>query len=71
TTFGKIRCLKFIPSVQSGRVFKDTESVTIWVSDDLNRIPIRIEASLAVGTLHIDLERFRNLNNPFEIQITQ
>jgi hypothetical protein len=26
---------------------------------------------LAVGTLHIDLERFRNLNNPFEIQITQ
>lgn len=71
TTFGKIRCLKFIPSVQSGRVFKDTESVTIWVSDDLNRIPIRIEAGLAVGTLHIDLERFRNLNNPFEIEVTQ
>jgi uncharacterized protein YlbG (UPF0298 family) len=69
TKFGKIRCLKFTPSVQSGRVFKDTESVTIWVTDDLNRIPVRIEAGLAVGTLYIDLERFRNLNNPFEIQV--
>ena len=65
--FGKIRCLKFKPLVQAGRVFKEKESVTIWVSDDKNRVPVRIKASLAVGSLRSDLEEFKGLAHPFNI----
>jgi hypothetical protein len=64
TKFGKIKTLKFRPLVQSGRVFKEEESVTVWVSDDKNKIPLRIKASLAVGSLRADLHSYKGLANP-------
>ena len=68
TTFGKIKCLKIKPYVKSGRIFKKKESLTVWVTADKNRIPIRVKADLAVGAIRVDLEAFSGLNNSFEIQ---
>ena len=67
TKFGKVECLKFRPLVQSGRVFKEKESLTLWVSNDLNKIPIRIKADLAVGSLKADLDGYNGLRNQFKI----
>jgi hypothetical protein len=67
TKFGEINSLVFKPLVQSGRVFKEEESVTIWISDDQNKIPLRIKASLAVGSLRADLDEFKGLAHPFNI----
>ncbi|WP_136466554.1 DUF3108 domain-containing protein [Flagellimonas onchidii] len=67
TKFGKVECLKFRPLVQSGRVFKEQESLTLWVSNDLNKIPIRIKADLAVGSLKADLDGYNGLKNQFKI----
>ncbi|WP_339336525.1 MULTISPECIES: DUF3108 domain-containing protein [unclassified Croceitalea] len=67
TKFGKVECLKFRPYVQSGRVFKEQESLTLWVSNDLNKIPIRIKADLAVGSIKADLDGYNGLKNQFKI----
>lgn len=67
TKFGKVKCLKFRPFVQAGRVFKEDESLTVWITDDDNKIPIRIKASLVVGSLKADLDEYRGLSNPFNI----
>lgn len=67
TKFGKIKAHKFRPLVQAGRVFKEQESVTVWVSADKNKIPLRIRASLAVGSLRADLDAFKGLSHPFNI----
>ncbi len=67
TKFGNVNSLIFKPMVQSGRVFKEKESVTIWVSADKNKIPLRIKASLAVGSLRADLDEFKGLAHPFNI----
>ncbi|UOB19137.1 DUF3108 domain-containing protein [Abyssalbus ytuae] len=71
TKFGKVRCLKFRPYVQSGRVFKEEESLTLWVSDDDNKVPIRIKADLAIGSLKADLEAFKGLKHQFKIEVDQ
>ncbi len=63
---GKIKTLKFQPLVDSGRVFKERESVTMWVSADDNRIPVKIKASLSVGSLRADLKAYKGLTNSFE-----
>ncbi|MBT8265753.1 MAG: DUF3108 domain-containing protein [Bacteroidia bacterium] len=68
TNFGKVKCLKFRPYVMAGRVFKEEESLTLWVSADKNKIPLRIKADLAVGSLRADLESFKGLKHQFEIQ---
>lgn len=62
--FGNIKCIKMRPYVQSGRVFKEQESVTIWVSDDANLIPILLEAELAVGSLKMSLHDYKNTRTP-------
>ena len=67
TKFGKIECLKFIPLVQKGRVFKDEESITLWISNDLNKVPIRIQADIAIGSIKCDLENYKNIKYPFKI----
>ena len=64
TKFGEIKAAKFMPLVASDRIFKDEESVTVWVSDDANKIPLRIKASLAVGSLRADLHKYNGLANP-------
>jgi hypothetical protein len=68
TKFGKIDAMIFRPLVQSGRVFKEQESVTVWISDDENKIPLRIQASLAVGSIKADLDAFKGLKNPFKVK---
>ncbi len=67
TKFGKVNCYKFRPFVQSGRVFKEKESLSLWVSADDNRIPIRIQADLAVGSIKADLEAYNGLKHQFKI----
>ena len=65
TKFGKINSLIFRPLVQSGRIFKAQESVTIWITDDANKIPIKMQASLSVGSLRAELEAYKGLANAF------
>ena len=69
TKFGDVSCLVFRPYVQSGRVFKEKESLTIWVSDDDNKIPLLIKADLAVGSLKATLVEFKKLKNSFKIVV--
>ncbi|WP_461533056.1 DUF3108 domain-containing protein [Sinomicrobium sp.] len=67
TKFGKISCIKFRPYVQAGRVFKEKESLTLWVTDDDNKVPLRIKAELKVGSIKADLEEFKGLKHPFKV----
>ncbi|WP_292890027.1 DUF3108 domain-containing protein [Nonlabens sp.] len=67
TKFGEVTSLKFRPYVQSGRVFKEEESLTVWISKDANKIPLKIKAKLAVGSLTADLESFKGLKHSFQI----
>lgn len=64
TKYGTIKALKIRPYVQSGRVFKASESVTMWVTDDKNHIPIQIKAELMVGSLKADLFDYKNPKYP-------
>ena len=68
TNFGKVKTLMFRPYVMAGRVFKEQESLTLWVSADKNKIPLKIKADLAVGSLRANLEAFKGLKHPFPIQ---
>ena len=69
TKFGFVKTFKFRPYVQSGRVFRSNESITLWVSSDKNRIPLRLQATLRVGNITADLDEFKGLKNPFEIVV--
>lgn len=64
---GKIRCIKFCPVVQQGRVFKKEEDMTAWITDDKNKIPVRAEAKIAVGSIKMDLTSYSGIANPISL----
>lgn len=66
TDVGTIRCLRFVPTLVVDRVFKDEEDMTIWVSDDENKIPVRVKANIAVGSIKVDITSFSGLRNEFK-----
>ncbi|MDA6071406.1 DUF3108 domain-containing protein [Flavobacterium sp. AC] len=68
TKFGTVSTMMFKPLVQAGRVFKEKESVTLWITDDDNKVPVRIKADLAVGSLKADLDEYKGLKNPFKVK---
>ncbi|WP_232780548.1 DUF3108 domain-containing protein [Capnocytophaga cynodegmi] len=68
TKFGSVNTMIFRPLVQDGRVFKEQESLTLWITDDKNKIPVRVKASLRVGSLVADLDAFNGLKYPTELK---
>ena len=66
TKFGTINCLKIVPQVISGRVFKDKEGVTLWVSNDKNLVPVAMKADLIVGSLKASLDLYKNVKYPLK-----
>lgn len=67
TKYGKIACLKFTPMVQKGRVFKEQEEMILWISDDANHLPIRLEAKILVGSVKMDIKEYSGLATPLTI----
>jgi len=64
TSLGEFKCLKFRPMVEKGRVFKEEEDMTLWISDDANKVPIRLKTNLLVGSIKMDLVKTKNLAAP-------
>ncbi len=60
----KIKTIVLQPTVQEGRIFKSNESVTFWISDDLNKVPLKIKASILVGSIKAELIEYKGLSNP-------
>lgn len=67
TEVGKVKCLKFVPVVQKGRIFKKEEDLKMWISDDKNHVPIRAQCEILFGSLKIDLQECSGLPNPLNL----
>ncbi len=61
TKFGKIECLKFVPVVEVGRVFKNEDDMIIWFANKPNYVPVRVRFDMLVGSIKCDLIEYENL----------
>ena len=67
TKFGKIDCMVFQPRMQKGRVFAEEEKMRIWISDDLNRLLLKVETEIWAGTISAKLIELKNPKYPLQI----
>jgi Protein of unknown function (DUF3108) len=63
--FGKIKVLKLNPVLPNNKLFKGENAIRIWVSDDANRIPLKIEVDFSFGTIDMDLKTAKGMRFPF------
>lgn len=61
TRKGRYECYKLVPYVEPGRIFNTEDDMTIWLSADRNRVPIRVRLDLKVGSIKVDLIEYSGL----------
>jgi hypothetical protein len=61
---GKFECMVFHPVVQEGRIFKKDDDVTVYITNDENKIPVLARAKILVGSVRMELIDYKNLANP-------
>lgn len=64
TKYGKFKSIKFKPLLLKGTIFEGGEKMTVWISDDKNKIPLRIESPISVGSIKVDMMSYKNLRYP-------
>lgn len=65
TRFGKFRAIKFKPLLIKGTIFEGGEKMTVWVSDDANKVPLRVDSPISVGSIKVDMVDYKNLRYEF------
>ncbi|MCK9269583.1 MAG: DUF3108 domain-containing protein [Bacteroidales bacterium] len=69
TELGKFRCLAFKPMVVTGEVFSNPYPMTLWITDDENKLPILVKSAVIVGSVKMELIKYANPRNPIEAKL--
>lgn len=67
TKAGKFRAIKLVPIMPDNKIFDGENSVTAWFSDDKNRIPVKIDAQMFIGSAGVELTDYSGLKNPVSL----
>jgi hypothetical protein len=70
TKYGKFRAIKIKPLLIKGTIFEGGEKMTVWISDDANHIPVRVESPISVGSVKVDMMDFKNRRTPMSSLIS-
>ncbi|MFN3560975.1 MAG: DUF3108 domain-containing protein [Chloroherpetonaceae bacterium] len=71
TELGVFRTIVIEPIVQGVGLFKSDGQILIWMTDDENKIPIRIKIKVIVGSLSADIESMEGLRNPLKSKMKE
>ncbi|MEJ5994856.1 DUF3108 domain-containing protein [Pedobacter sp. Du54] len=61
---GNLNCLKFSPSIKPGRIFKKDSRLYLWITDDGNRVPVKAEVEILVGSVTMEIKSASGLKYP-------
>jgi hypothetical protein len=64
TRFGKINAIELVPILPDNQLFEGGNAISCWISNDENRMPLKVKARMVVGAVEIDLESYAGLKHP-------
>ncbi|OFX45153.1 MAG: hypothetical protein A2X13_08480 [Bacteroidetes bacterium GWC2_33_15] len=65
----KFKTMKFSVLLIEGTIFKGGEDLFVWVTDDLNRVPVLVDAKILIGSVKATLVSTENLKFPLSSEI--
>lgn len=71
TKYGTFNAIKISPLLIEGTIFKGGEKMTVWVSDDNNHLPLRVDSPILIGSVKVDLMGYEDLRNPLTSLISK
>ncbi|MDH5379547.1 MAG: DUF3108 domain-containing protein [Cyclobacteriaceae bacterium] len=68
TKMGTINTIKIIPVMPENSLFDGEDSIVAWLSDDANKIPVKVSAEMFIGSAGFEVTEVRNLRNKLNIE---
>lgn len=63
TKAGAIRAIRLVPKMPDNKLFRGENAVSVYLSDDRNKIPVLIQAELVLGAVKVDMYKYQGLRN--------
>lgn len=64
TSLGRLECIKLSPDIKPGRIFKESSRLYLWVTNDGNRIPVKANVEILIGSVTMELVKAKGLKYP-------
>jgi hypothetical protein len=61
TKAGTIRVIRLVPKMPSNKLFKGENAISVYLSDDQNKVPVLIQAEMFVGAVKVDMYKYQGL----------
>lgn len=59
TKLGKIRSIVLSPIMPENSLFDGKDAIRVWISNDANKVPLKIKAKMFVGAVEIDITEYK------------
>lgn len=69
TKAGKFNAFKFAPVIPDNELFDGEDSIVAWISDDENKIPLKIQAKMFIGNVSVELSKYQEVKHPVTSRI--
>jgi hypothetical protein len=63
TKAGVIRAIRLTPKMPKNKLFRGEDAISVYFSDDKNKIPVLFEAEMFVGSVKVDMYKYSGLRN--------
>jgi hypothetical protein len=63
TKLGKINALRIKPEMPNNNIFSGKNSITMWLSDDENKLPLKFEVDMFIGDAGIEITGVKGIKN--------
>ncbi|UOQ78405.1 DUF3108 domain-containing protein [Hymenobacter sp. 5516J-16] len=70
TKAGVIRAIRLVPKMPSNKLFKGENAISVYLSDDRNKVPVLIQAEMFVGSVKVDMYKYKGLRNRLNLVAT-
>lgn len=64
TDAGTFNTIVLEPMVVEGGLFKNEGSIKIWMTDDHNKMPVKMATKVIVGSINAELTKYEGVKNP-------
>ncbi len=70
SVLGELECIKLSPEISPGRIFKKNSRLYLWVTNDGNRIPVKAQVDILIGSITMDLVSADGLKYPLGTRVS-
>ncbi|MDP4219770.1 MAG: DUF3108 domain-containing protein [Bacteroidota bacterium] len=66
---GVFDCIVVEPMVVEGGLFKNEGSIKLWLTNDANKMPVKVSTKVVVGSIDVTLTKYQGLKNPVTARV--